>query len=264
LGDSGVIVTRTLAANEHAIYGMAGSGFSIVAASGAINSIEFLRQGKVIEDLLGTFGQGFYFKAPDGSIFDGVRFKSFSGGTFSVFIGYGVAGILEPDNARAVNVTNSSIGVDVQNAILNASISNSSLDVDIITPSVTVDPNEVGKSARALGPTAGALTATCAAFTVASGNIVTVKVACEYYSATPGTLSVCSVFTIKENGVAIGSWRVDRNIAAENSALQFTKEIYSSTTGSNTYSVEATTYNVAPCNSAINAVFKNLAIKATI
>jgi hypothetical protein len=237
-----MIVTRTLAANEQAIYSMAGSGFSIVAASGAINVIEFLRQGKVIEDLLGTFGQGFYFKAPDGTIYDGVRFRSFSGGTFSVFIGYGVAGILEPDNARAVDITNSSIGVDVKNSILNTnvsnsslnvdvmnsilntnvsnsslnvdvknatlntSISNSSLNVDITTPSVTVDPNEVGVTALVSAPqtiSSAIYSGNTANLTLVSGNIATIRVQGEFNPTTAGELTYATQIDVLRNGVSV-------------------------------------------------------------
>jgi hypothetical protein len=145
-----LIDSRTLAPNAYANFALQGGGFSIISASGgSLNHIELLRGGKVIEDLRGTFGEGFYFKAPDGGLFDGARYMSINGGTFSVYMGFGVAGILETDNSRPVVVTNSELAVDVQNAILNTSISNSMLDVDIAAQSVTLDTRQAGAAGNA-------------------------------------------------------------------------------------------------------------------
>ncbi len=257
-----MIVSRTLAPGEQAVYMLTGAGFSIVSASGFINLIEFLRQGKVVEDLIGSFSQGFYFKTPDGSVFDGVRFSSSSGGTFSVFIGHGVAGILEPDNARAVNVTNSSIDVDVQNAILNTSITNSALDVDIITSSVTVDPNEVGVTAANVGPnTSSADTGNTANLNVTSGNIVTIRVQGELYQAGSSN-SYATQLDIYRQSTVIYSRKFAGLFPAVTELAPFSFDVeLNSSAVSNTY-YHASISSVAPSGTTV--YIKNLRIKASL
>lgn len=203
------IVSRTLLAGQSETWFFTGSGFSIVSASGLLSRIEFLRQQKTVEDLVGSFGEGFYFQTPPGSIFDGVRITAQTTGTYSVFIGHGVAGIIETDNAKPVTVTNSEIAVDVQNAILNTEIQNSSLDVDIITQSVMLETN-AGSSAGVIANDLSEVdiytstpTLSTGSYTFAAGNVAKISANFNLYASSPGDLTLCTYATIKRDGSVI-------------------------------------------------------------
>jgi hypothetical protein len=195
-----LIDSRTLAPYDYANFALQGGGFSIISASGgALNHIELLRGGKVIEDLRGTFGEGFYFKAPDGGLFDGARYMSINGGTFSVYMGFGIAGILETDNSRPVVVTNSALAVDVQNAILNTEVSNSMLDVDIAAQSVTLNTRQAGAAGNA--PSEGFITSIQVQtnnFATLANELVEIEINADFwndvYSTCPSVDVVANVY----------------------------------------------------------------------
>lgn len=187
------IVSRTLLAGQSETWFFTGSGFSIVSASGLLSRIEFLRQQKTVEDLVGSFGEGFYFQTPSGSIFDGVRITAQTSGTYSVFIGHGVAGIIETDNAKPVTVTNSEIAVDVQNAILNTEIQNSALDVDIVAQTVDLTVQRHGRTNFAVGGNIVNNTeiVETASYNYGNGSVISVIGKCELYIASGSTQGYC-------------------------------------------------------------------------
>jgi hypothetical protein len=217
-----------------------------------------------------------------------------------VFIGYGVAGILEPDNARAVDITNSSIGVDVQNSILNTNvsnsllnvdvtnsilntnvansslnvavqnatlntnISNSSLNVDITTPSVTVDPHEVGVTTLLSGPTAISsqiFTGNTANITLVSGNIATIRVQGEFYPTSGTTLTYATRIDVLRNGYPVFS-KLVKQLSLETAISPYLVdfEFSDSTLGTAHWSLEVT--YVAPAGAGVTV--SNLRIKVTI
>jgi hypothetical protein len=199
------IVSRTLNAGETCRWLITGSGFSIVAASGLLSRIEFLRHGKVIEDMGGQFGEGFFFTSPPGTVFDGVQITALNSGAYSVFIGHGHAGIIETDNARPVNVTNSALAVDVQNSVLNANITNSLLDIDIQTQTVELQSKNVGVAGNQPGPTAlASLSCTSSTLTLGSLDVAEIFASLELYLTTAGSCPANSgtVSIVRVNGGA--------------------------------------------------------------
>lgn len=200
------IVSRTLLAGQSEVWFITGSGFSIVSASGLLSRIEFLRLQKTVEDLSGSFGEGFHFQTPQGSVFDGVRITAQTTGTYSLFIGHGIAGIIETDNAKPVTVTNSEIAVDVQNAILNTEIQNSSLDVDITTQSVMLETNAAsangmtGNSTSAVSIYSGPQSLDTGSYNFTAGNIAKITATFSLYSSDGTTLTGCTKAQLRRDG----------------------------------------------------------------
>lgn len=238
------IVSRTLATGQSETWFLTGSGFCIVAASGSLSHIEFLRNGKTVEDLVGSFGEGFFFETPNGSVFDGVRIFAETSGSFSLFIGHGKAGIIETDNSKPVTVTNSEIAVDVQNAILNTEIVNSAVDVDIAAQTVSLTTEVFGYAANTPGPTiiTGGTNydTVTASLTLASGNVAEIAARASFYSnAYPTCPSTDVIVEILRGSTVIFSEAINLSTicVSSSNAYFWNKVIYDTFVGSNTYTL---------------------------